>query len=185
MTTITKTEDYYPYAVLHKTNSFYYSQSSSSSHPTDPGLESEDSGTASIEEVETKDPFLKRILIVDDDPDLTLTFKVGLEEYYYYHDDKRRFEIYTYNNPAVALSNFKSNFYDLMLTDIYMPDMNGFQLSQKILELDASVRVCFVSSAEVNIEALREVYPKVSFGCFIKKPVTIEYLAKRLLAELD
>jgi hypothetical protein len=42
-----------------------------------------------------------------------------------------------------------------------------------------------VSAAKVNIEALREVYPKVSFGCFIKKPVSIEYLVKRLLAELD
>jgi len=53
------------------------------------------------------------------------------------------------------------------------------------LELDANLRVCFTSSAEVNVEALRQVYPKVSFGCFIKKPVTIEYLAKRLFAELD
>ena len=72
-----------------------------------------------------------------------------------------------------------------MLTDINMPDMNGFQLCDKILELDVNIRVCFISAGEVNIEALREVYPKVSFGCFIKKPVTIEYLAKRLKAELD
>jgi CheY-like chemotaxis protein len=85
----------------------------------------------------------------------------------------------------VALSEFKSNFYDLLLTDIYMPHMNGFELCQKILELDVNVRVCFISSAELNIQALREVYPKVSFGCFIKKPVTIECLVKRLLAELD
>jgi hypothetical protein len=42
-----------------------------------------------------------------------------------------------------------------------------------------------MSAAEVNVEALREVYPKLDFGCFIKKPVTIEYLVKRLLAELD
>ena len=55
----------------------------------------------------------------------------------------------------------------------------------KDLELDANIRVCFMSAAEVNIEALREVYPKVSFGCFIKKPVTIDDLVKRLLAELD
>jgi CheY-like chemotaxis protein len=120
---------------------------------------------------------------------------VGLEEYHY-HDDisndnyddnnmKTRFEVYTYNNPAVALSQFKPNFYDLMLTDIYMPNMNGFELCQKILELDANIRVCFISAVGVNIEALREIYPKVSFGCFIKKPVTIEYLVKRLLAELD
>jgi DNA-binding response OmpR family regulator len=66
-----------------------------------------------------------------------------------------------------------------------MPDMNGFELCQKMLELDANIRVCFMSAVDVNIQALREVYPKVSFGCFIKKPVSIEYLVKRLSAELD
>jgi DNA-binding NtrC family response regulator len=110
---------------------------------------------------------------------------VGLEGYYDHGNKRKKFEVYTYNNPTVALSDFKPNFYDLMLTDIYMPHMNGLELSQKILELDANIRVCFMSAAEVNIEALREVYPKVSFGCFIKKPVTIDDLVKRLLAELD
>jgi CheY-like chemotaxis protein len=113
---------------------------------------------------------------------------VGLEGYHYGNDNdnnnKTRFEVYTYNNPLEALSEFKPNFYDMLLTDIYMPHMNGFELCQRLLELDANVRVCFISSAEVNIEALKEVYPKVSFGCFIKKPVTIEYLAKKLEAEL-
>ena len=66
-----------------------------------------------------------------------------------------------------------------------MSYMNGFELCEKILELDVNLRVCFMSAAEVNIQALREVYPKLSFGCFIKKPVEIEYLAKRLLTELD
>jgi DNA-binding response OmpR family regulator len=66
-----------------------------------------------------------------------------------------------------------------------MPDMNGFELCQKVLELDVNVRVCFISAGEANIEALREVYPNVSMGCFIKKPVSIEYLVKRLSAELD
>jgi response regulator RpfG family c-di-GMP phosphodiesterase len=66
-----------------------------------------------------------------------------------------------------------------------MPHMNGFELCQKVMELDVNVRVCFVSSAEVNIEALREVYPKArSIGCFIKKPVTINYLVKRLGSRL-
>jgi FixJ family two-component response regulator len=110
---------------------------------------------------------------------------VGLEGYYYDDNEKIRFEVHSYSNPAVALSQFKPNFFQVLLTDIYMPHMNGFELSQKILELDSNIRVCFMSSAEVNIEALREVYPSLSFGCFIKKPVTIEYLAKRLLAELD
>jgi response regulator of citrate/malate metabolism len=83
------------------------------------------------------------------------------------------------------LIQFKPHFYDLLLTDIYMPDMNGFELCQKILELDVNVRVCFMSAAELNIQALREVYPSLSFGCFIKKPVTMDQLVKRLSAELD
>ena len=86
----------------------------------------------------------------------------------------------------VALSEFKPNFYDLLLTDINMPHMDGFELCKNILELDTNVKVCFISAAEVNVEALREVYPKArSIGCFIKKPVSIEYLVKRLCAELD
>ena len=66
-----------------------------------------------------------------------------------------------------------------------MQDMNGFELCQKILELDVNVRVCFITAGEANIEALREVYPNVNMGCFIKKPVSIDYLIKRLSAELD
>jgi CheY-like chemotaxis protein len=187
---------HYSYPILDKDTSLYHSHNensdnyhhyhsqpiSSSSPPHH--LQNQESNTIDREEIIRKDPFLKRILIVDDDPDLTLTFKVGLEEYHYYHDDKRRFEVYSYNKPLEALYKFKPNFYDLLLTDIYMPKMNGFELCEKVLELDVNVKVCFISSAEVNIEALREVYPKVSFGCFIKKPVTIEYLAKKLEAEL-
>jgi CheY-like chemotaxis protein len=133
-----------------------------------------------------KDPFLRRILIADDEPDITLTFGVGLEGYHYHgDDDKRRFEVHSYNDAEVALSEFKPNFYDLLLTDIFMPKMNGLELYQKIVEIDANIRVCFMSAAEVNIEALREVYPKVIFGCFVQKPITIDKLVKRLLAELD
>jgi DNA-binding response OmpR family regulator len=101
------------------------------------------------------------------------------------NSDKRRFEVYPYNNPLEALSEFKPNFYDLMLLDVYMPNMNGFQLCEKILDLDVNIRVCFISAAEINLEALMEVYPKLSFGCFLKKPVDIECLAERLLVELD
>lgn len=92
---------------------------------------------------------------------------------------------YIHNNPLVALSEFKPNFYDLLLTDVNMPHINGFELSQEILELDSNIKVCYMSAVDVNIESLRQVYPEVSFGSFIKKPIEIEYLAKRLLAELS
>ena len=130
--------------------------------------------------------YIKRILLVDDDPDITLTFKAGLDGRYYGDGDKKkRFEVYSYNNPILVVKEFKPQFYDLLLTDIYMPNMNGFQLCEKILELDVNIRVCFMSALEVNIRALREVYRNVGFGCFIEKPVSIKYLIERLAAELD
>ena len=61
----------------------------------------------------------------------------------------------------------------------------AFNFLKKILELDVNVRVCFISAGEINIEALREIHPKINLGCFIKKPVSIDYLIKRLRAEID
>jgi CheY-like chemotaxis protein len=172
---------------LRKITTFFHYFSSRSTTNNQSYLQDQKQDTATVKEKqkETKDPILKKILVVDDEPDVALTFKVGLEGYYYQDNEKRRFEVYTYNDPVLALSEFKPHFYDLMLVDVYMPDMSGFQLCEKILEVDANIRVCFISAAEINLEALREVYPKLSFGCFIKKPVTIDYLVKRLLAELD
>ena len=137
------------------------------------------------EEKEKLSPFTKRILIVDDDPDITFTFKKGFEEASRISDDKISFHVNTYNDPLVALSEFKPDFYDLILVDINMSKMNGFELSVKVLELDANPRVCFMSSGLINQEALREQYPSLSIGCFIGKPVTIENLIKRVKAELE
>ena len=83
------------------------------------------------------------------------------------------------------MKEFKPQFNDILLTDIYMLNMNGFELCEKIIELDVNMRVCFMFALEVNIRALREVYRNVGFGCFIEKPMSIEYLIKRLSAELD
>jgi CheY-like chemotaxis protein len=128
-------------------------------------------------------PFAKRILVIDDDSDITLTFKQVLEAEN--NNNEIFFKVYTYNDPLVALSQFKPNFYDLLLIDINMPKMNGFELSTKILEIDINPRICFMSSGQVNQEALREQYPTLSIGCFITKPVTTEYLVRRIKAELD
>ena len=168
----------------------HYLSESSSPSLTDPNyLQNQGSNLDTTKEMKAKEQpqpqpqFIKRILVVDDDPDLTLTFKAGLEGYHY--DDKKRFEVYTYNDPLLVMKEFKPHFYDLLLTDIDMPNMNGFELCQKIFELDVNIRVCFMSALEVNIQALRELYPKVSFGCYIEMPVTKEYLINRLSAELD
>ena len=132
-----------------------------------------------------KRPFSKRILIIDDDPDVTTTFKVGIENSNSYSDDNKIIEVYTYNDPLTLLSEFESNFYDLVLIDINLPNMNGLELCEKMLMIDINVKVCFMTSGVVSREALREIYPAVSLGCFINKPVTIDYLVNRIMAELD
>jgi DNA-binding response OmpR family regulator len=123
------------------------------------------------------------MLIVDDDDGVTTTFKLAIEDSNNNHD--KRIEVRTSNNPVVALSEFKPNFYDLLLVDINMPHMNGFELCEKILAIDINVKVCFMSSGEINREALREIYPTRQEGCFIRKPISIDYLVKRIRAELD
>jgi two-component SAPR family response regulator len=128
--------------------------------------------------------FWKRILIVDDDADVTVTFKAGIEENNN-KDANKRIEVYTSNDPVIVLSYFKPNFYDLLLADINMPHTNGFELCEKILAIDINSKVCFMSSVAINSEALREVYPGISLGCFIRKPVTMDYLVKRIMTELD
>jgi CheY-like chemotaxis protein len=127
----------------------------------------------------------KRILIVDDEPDITLTFKQGLEAENSKDSNKIFFDVKTYNDPFTALSEFKPHFYDLLLVDVNMPNMDGFEFASRILEHDVNVRVCFVTAKEINIQALKEQLPSLSLGCFIKKPVSIENLVSKVRVELD
>jgi DNA-binding response OmpR family regulator len=129
--------------------------------------------------------FWKRLLIVDDDADLTMTFRAVIEDSNNDVDVNKRIEVFTSNDPVTSLSEFKPNFYDLLLVDINMPHMNGFELVEKIFAIDINVRVCFMSNGEINREALREIYPTRQEGCFIRKPVSIDSLVKRIRSELD
>ena len=116
------------------------------------------------------------ILIVDDEIDITLAFKKGLES--------DGFLVDTYNDPLTALLNFKSDFYDLLLVDVRMPKMNGFELYQEIEKIDKKTKVCFITAFEVYYHALREIFPTLEVGCFIQKPIEIDDLVKRINAEI-
>ena len=85
--------------------------------------------------------FWNRILIVDDNSDITTAFKAAIEDSNHGNNVNKRIEVFTANDPVVALSEFKPNFYDLLLVDINMPRMNGFQLCEKILTIDINVSV--------------------------------------------
>ena len=117
------------------------------------------------------------ILIVDDELDITLAFKKGLES--------NGFLVDIYNDPVIALSNFKSGFYDLLLLDVRMPKMNGFELYQEIEKIDKKAKVCFITAFEVYYQALKEIFPTLEVGCFIRKPIEIEDLVKKINSEIN
>ena len=119
----------------------------------------------------------KKILIVDDDPDILLTFKIGLES--------NGFDVDSYNNPLLALKSFRSNFYDILLIDIRMPKMTGFELYKKIKKIDNKAKVCFITAFEVYYRSLLEEFPNTSQICFIQKPISVDNLVKRIKEQLD
>jgi CheY-like chemotaxis protein len=91
----------------------------------------------------------KRVLIVDDEPEITLLFNMALDG----------FMVDSFNDPLLALSKFKQDFYDLAILDIVMPKMNGFELYKEIKKIDGKVRVCFLTalSDSQNHEEFRKV----------------------------
>jgi DNA-binding response OmpR family regulator len=117
-----------------------------------------------------------RILLVDDEPDVIFTFKKGLEAH--------GFVVDAFKDPVLALSNFKPGTYDLLLLDVKMPQMNGFELYEKIKKLDSEIKACFITANEVYYESLREIFPTMDLDCYIK-PIQIEDLVKHVKAELE
>jgi DNA-binding response OmpR family regulator len=120
------------------------------------------------------DQYKGRILLVDDDVDITHSFSLALQ--------KDGFIVDTYNDPLMALGDFKGDLYDLVLLDIKLPKMDGFELYDRIREIDRRVKVCFISGYQMNYLAIRE--QGLQIDCFIPKPIKIEDLLRRINAEL-
>ena len=114
----------------------------------------------------------KKILIVDDEADITFTLKEGIEK-------SGSFSVDTFNDPQLALSNFKSGYYDLLIIDIRMPGMTGFELYRKVRDIDSKVTACFITAFETYYEKFRqEFFPLEEIKGFIRKPIQIEDLER-------
>jgi two-component SAPR family response regulator len=114
----------------------------------------------------------KRILVVDDEPDINSLFKMILEE-------NSGFMVHSFTDPLLALKNFKPNFYDLILVDIKMPEMDGLDFYREVRKIDKKVRLCFVTASEKYYEPFRkEIYDILGENCFIQKPIANEDLLK-------
>ena len=120
----------------------------------------------------------KRILLVDDEPDIALAFKIGLED--------SGFVVDTFNEPKVAFSNFKSDFYELLLLDIKMPKLNGIEFYQRMKEVDKKVKVLFITASEIYYyeKIAKEVFPLLGARRLLRKPIKIEDLVRSIKQEL-
>jgi DNA-binding response OmpR family regulator len=116
----------------------------------------------------------EKILLVDDEPDTARLFTLILEN--------RGFDVNTFNDPLQALSNFRPNLYHLVVLDIALPSMNGFELYRKLKKIDNKVKVCFLSASDY--EALTEQFPSLDTECFIPKPVKIKDLVHKITMQL-
>jgi DNA-binding response OmpR family regulator len=106
----------------------------------------------------------KRILVVDDEPDLTMLCKLALE----YHG----FIVDTINDPQRALSDYRLGYYDLVILDINMPEMDGFQLYDGIKKKDEKAKICFLTASELYYEQFRKTeYNAIDINLFLQKPI--------------
>ena len=113
-----------------------------------------------------------RVLLLDDEKDVTTIFKKGLT--------LKGFKVDAFNDPILALEKFETDKYDVIVSDIKMPKMNGFEFYRRIAKMDDKVRIFFFTAFEIYEHEARLAFPNLPSECFIAKPVSIEQLAKTI-----
>ena len=116
-------------------------------------------------------------MVVDDEPDVGATFKIGLE--------RDGFAVDVFTDPKAALEQFKPDYYSMVLADIRMPDMNGFQLYRELKKKDEKIKIAFITAFEMYASEFRKVMPDMNVKCFIRKPVSMSDLARLVKEELS
>ena len=111
----------------------------------------------------------KKILIIDNEPDINLSLKIFLEE--------NGFEVDTFEDPIIALDNFRKGVYDLLILDVVMPKMDGFELYRKIRNMDNEVKICFLTAGQMYYGAYTDIFTQTTF---IRKPIQNQDLMKEI-----
>jgi DNA-binding response OmpR family regulator len=118
-------------------------------------------------------------LVVDDEPDITLTLKAGLEIV-------GLFAVDMFNDPESALKSFKPDFYALVLIDIMMPKMDGFQLYESLKKIDPDVKVCFLTASEMYYGERRGLeHCALNKDLFLQKPISTDNLVREIKKKIS
>lgn len=108
-----------------------------------------------------------RIMLVDDEQDITAVMAIGLKN--------SGFEVEVFNDPAKALSHFEPNSYDLVILDIRMPRMSGFERYRELTKR-GKVKAVFMSAFEMYLTEMEKVLPSIKADAVIKKPIKMSQL---------
>ena len=121
---------------------------------------------------------MPKILIVDDEPDITTIMKIGLRKY-------GGFDVDAFNDPEEALCRIKPGVYDLMLFDMKMPKIDGISLCRKAREIDRNAKVCFITAIDSPGKEQRQQASKLGVDCYLKKPISMTDLISEIHALLS
>src|SRR5918912_3511904 len=103
----------------------------------------------------------RRIMVVDDEKDVSFALKTMLE--------KHGYEVDSFNTSHLALQKFKANVYDLVILDVRMPSISGFELSRLIKNMDSQVKIIIISAFELYNETFKPALHNIE--CVIEKPI--------------
>jgi two-component system, OmpR family, response regulator ChvI len=84
-----------------------------------------------------------------------------------------------FNDPEQALAHFKNGYYDMLIFDVRMPKLNGFQLYREIRKKDSKAKVCFMTAFEVYREEFEQEFSDYNVKCFLTKPLSIKRICTR------
>ena len=115
----------------------------------------------------------KHILVLDDDFDIVSLIKISLQ--------KRRFNVYAFTDPFLALEHFEINSrdYGLVLSDVRMPGMPGFEFIRKVRKIEPNVKILLMSAFEISdLEFSRALPSDTKIDGFVQKPVSPKELVR-------
>jgi DNA-binding NtrC family response regulator len=117
-------------------------------------------------------------LVVDNEKDITIALQVGLED--------GGFDVDTFTDPSLALKSFKPNFYDLVLINIIMPNLDGFELYERLKKIDPDMKACFLTASEMYYGVHRGVeHCALNEDVFLQKPISTDDLIKEINKKID
>ena len=107
------------------------------------------------------------ILVLDDDFDLSQLVKQILQRHHFKN-------VFAFTDPLLALEHFRINHkdYSIIISDIRMPSMNGFQFVSEARKLNPKVKILLMTAFEISDKEFAHVLPKPKIDGLIRKPAT-------------